>query len=266
MPNIVELLDAIPLWGLYIATIAMAWLAYEVGFQLGKRPKAAIDKTAEAPVASIVGAILGLLAFMLAFTFGLAANRFEQRRQLVSDEANAIRTTYLRAGYLAGPQSSTIRNLLREYVSVRLKGNTLEEIKKGIEQSIGLQDNLWEQAEAVAKQNMNSEMVSLFIESLNEVISIHEKRVMAGIWTRIPGAIWITLYLLTFIGMGVMGYHSGVDRSREIIIHLSLIFAFSTVVMLVADLDRPMKEGFLNVSQQPLIEVQKKIGQDGSKS
>ena len=68
---------------------------------------------------AIVGAILGLLAFMLAFTFSLAASRFEARRQGVLDEANAIGTTYLRARFLPQPQRDEAARLLREYVDVR---------------------------------------------------------------------------------------------------------------------------------------------------
>ena len=73
-------------------------------------------------MAPIVAATLGLLAFMLAFTFGMAASRFEERRQAVLSETNAINTTYLRAALLPDPMSGDTRNLLREYVDVRLKG------------------------------------------------------------------------------------------------------------------------------------------------
>ena len=77
----------------------------------------------------MVGAMLGLLAFILAFTFGLVAARFDTRRQVLLDEANAIGTTYLRAGMLP-EQGEKIRALLRDYVSVRLNavrpGNAAE--------------------------------------------------------------------------------------------------------------------------------------------
>ena len=69
----------------------------------------------------MVAATLALLAFILAFTFGLAGSWFDVRRRLVIDEANAIGTTYLRAGMLPEPHRSDVRDLLREYVDVRLE-------------------------------------------------------------------------------------------------------------------------------------------------
>jgi hypothetical protein len=79
----------------------------------------------------MVGAALGLLAFILAFTFGLAAARFDNRRQVLLDEANAIGTTYLRAGVLP-ERSEQIRTLLRDYVSTRLRAVRSGNIAEGI--------------------------------------------------------------------------------------------------------------------------------------
>jgi len=83
-------------------------------FRLSRR-----EQEKEAPVGTMVGATLGLLAFILAFTFGLASSRFDNRRQLLLDEANALGTTYLRAGML--PEwGEEVRRLLRDYIGPRL--------------------------------------------------------------------------------------------------------------------------------------------------
>src|ERR1044072_2223445 len=111
-------LDALPLWGLFIVILLVVLLSVEGGYRLGKYRRSRSEQEKEAPVGAMVGATLGLLAFILAFTFGLAAGRFDTRRQLVLDEANAIGTTYLRAGMLPD-RGEQIRNLLREYVAVR---------------------------------------------------------------------------------------------------------------------------------------------------
>jgi hypothetical protein len=80
----------------------------------------AAGQTRENPTGLLVGSTLGLLAFILAFTFGLAAARFDTRRQVVLDEANAIGTIYLRAGMLP-ERREEIRTLLRNYVNTRLE-------------------------------------------------------------------------------------------------------------------------------------------------
>ena len=94
--------DALPLWALYIITIAIVLLSAEAGWRLGNYRRQRPDHEEEAPVGAVVGATIGLLAFLLAFTFGMAASRYDTRKQLVLQEANAIGTTYLRGGFSAG--------------------------------------------------------------------------------------------------------------------------------------------------------------------
>src|SRR5689334_16514906 len=117
-----EPLDVIPLGVLFLAASALAWLALEAGYRLGAWRHARIAEEKESPVGAMVGSILGLLAFFLGFTFSMAASRFDQRRLIVVDEANAIGTTYLRARLLPEPHRGQVQALLREYVEVRLPG------------------------------------------------------------------------------------------------------------------------------------------------
>src|SRR5262249_52033807 len=145
----------------------------------------------ESPVGAMVGSILGLLAFLLAFTFGLAASRFDTRRQTVLEEANAIGTTYLRARLLPEPQRSTLENLLREYVDVRIRGVLENKLAEAAKRSEELQESLWSEAvKAANSKDSNPIMTSLFIQSLNETIDVHAKRVLVSVRSRIPISIW----------------------------------------------------------------------------
>ena len=94
------ILDVLPLWGLFLTIVLLVLAAIEAGYRLGSYRHRYAGREKEAPVGAMVGATLGLLAFMLAFTFGMAASRFDTRKQLVLDEANAIGTTYLRTAML----------------------------------------------------------------------------------------------------------------------------------------------------------------------
>src|ERR1700745_4512227 len=93
-------LDALPLWALFISILLVVLLSVEFGYRLGKYRRARHEQEKQAPLGTMVGATLGLLAFILAFTFGLAAARFDTRGQVLLDEANAIGTTYLTAGLI----------------------------------------------------------------------------------------------------------------------------------------------------------------------
>jgi hypothetical protein len=251
-------LDPLPLWGLFLATVAVVSLSVEGGYRLGRLRRQRSEPEKESSVGAMVGATLGLLAFTLAFTFGLAAARFDTRRQVILDEANAIGTSYLRAALLPEPQRSETRRLLREYVEVRLKGVRPENVQRAISESEGLHARLWAQAVAAAEKDPRSVPTGLFIQSLNEVIDLHATRVMVGLRNRIPGAIWGTLYFVAFLGMAEIGYHEGLTSPRRSPAVLALVLTFSAVMFLIADLDRP-QEGLLRVSQQAMVDLRNSL-------
>ncbi|HJZ79500.1 MAG TPA: hypothetical protein VKD91_04120 [Pyrinomonadaceae bacterium] len=250
-------IDALPIWTIFPITLIAALLSREVGYHVAKyRRERAKDRT-EAPVAPVLAATLGLFAFLLAFTFGLAASRFEERRQVVLAESNAIGTAYLRAQALPEPMATNSRNLLREYVDVRLEGTNPVKTAQAITKSEELHKGLW--AEAVgAAQKERSQMTSLFMQSLNDVINLHEKRLTAGLYNRIPGAIWFGLYLLLVLALAVVGYHEGIGGTRRSLAVLGLVLAFAAVLALIADLDRPGR-GLLEVNQQSMVDLQKSM-------
>jgi hypothetical protein len=250
-------LDALPLWGFFLAVMLLILLSVEGGYRLGRFRRSRSDLEKESPVGAMVGASLGLLAFMLAFTFGIAAGRFDARRQILLDEVNAIGTTFLRAAMLP-ERGEEIRNLLREYVDVRLEAVQSQKIAEGIRRSEQIQDQLWTNATALAQQNPTSIVVGLFVQSLNEVIDIHATRVHFGIRNRIPGAIWSALFLVAALSLAAMGYHAGLAGTTRSLAQIAVAFTFAVVILLIADLDRP-HAGLLTVSQQGLTDLQQSM-------
>src|SRR5271167_569395 len=182
-----RLMGAFPLWGFFWITVVVVLLSIEGGYKLGRYRRRHSEDEKEAPVGAIVGASLALLGFVLAFTFGLAASRFDARRQIVVEEANAIGTTYLRAGLLPNNRGVTIRKLLGEYVDARLEVVQTGNIEQGLRRSDELHRQLWKEAEAVGQEHPDSIVVGLFIQSLNETIDVHAKRVLVGLRNRLPG-------------------------------------------------------------------------------
>jgi hypothetical protein len=250
-------LDALPLWGLFVVILAVVLLSVECGYRLGRYRRSRHELEKDAPVGTMVGATLGLLAFILAFTFGLAAARFDTRRQVLLDEANAIGTTYLRAGTLPD-RTEQIRSLLRNYVGARLDAIRSGKLAEGITRSEDIQQQLWSEAEALGTKNPNSIVVGLFIQSLNQTIDFHAERLQAGLRSRIPGAIWLCLFAVAALSLATMGYHAGLSGTRRSLAIIAVAITFSVVIELIADLDRP-REGVLRVSQQALLDVQRSM-------
>ncbi|UCG34340.1 MAG: hypothetical protein JSU68_06815, partial [Phycisphaerales bacterium] len=216
-------------------------------------------KAEEGAVGSVVGATLGLLAFMLAFTFGMAASRRESRRELLLEEVNAIGTTFLRTDLISEPHRTEARRLLRKYVDLRLDvyGHP-EKLPETLKESEKLQEQLWQHAAALADADLkNPDIVSLFVDSLNETIDLQTKRVVVGRY-RIPTIIWSVFCLLTILSMAAVGYHFGQSGKGNFLVHLVLALSFSVVVFLIADLDRAA-EGWLKVSNQPMMELRQQL-------
>jgi hypothetical protein len=249
--------DTVPLWGFFVAVLFLVLASVEGGYRLAQDRRRQSEQEVEAPVAAMVGATLGLLAFLLAFTFGSAAERFDTRRQLVLEEANAIGTTYLRAAMLP-ERREDVRKLLRDYVDTRLDAVRTNRIAEGIRRSEQLQNQLWAQAVALGERNPTSIVVGLFVESLNEVIDIHSKRVTAAVRNRIPGSIWLALLVVAVLAFAAMGYHAGIAGKKRSLAQVAVTLTFCVVIGLIADLDRP-QEGALTVSQRALVDLRQSM-------
>jgi Protein of unknown function (DUF4239) len=252
------ILDPFPLWAILPLTIVFGLASFELGYRVAHYRQQLHQEEKESPVGGMVAGTLGLLAFMLAFTFGLAGSRFEDRRQVILSEANAVGTSYLRASMLPEPMRTEVKNLLREYVDLRVEtvqqpGNLAQALSKSEE----LHERLWAQAVAVTEKD-RSPVTALFVDSLNNVIDLHATRVMAGLQSRVPAVIWIVLYVLAILAMEMIGYHAGLANSRRSIAAIALIIGFSLVLFLIADLDRP-GQGLLRVSQQSMIDLRKSM-------
>jgi len=253
-----QLLDAIPVLGVFVAFAIAAALCYEIGFRIGRWYQDRTPGEQEGPTGMIVGSILALLAFLLAVTMGMAADRFDARRAIVLAEANAIGTTFLRAGYLPEPASSQTRELLREYVPLRIVVTDSIDVQSDIERSNAILAQLWTIAQDVAKTTDQGDLTSTYIESLNETIDLHESRITAANG-RVPETIVLLLVIGSALSLGMVGYSAGLTKRRSLLSAAVLVIALGAVIMVVVDLDRP-REGFIQVSQQPLIDLQQQIG------
>jgi hypothetical protein len=251
-------LDQVPLPVLFITSVAVVLASITTGMRAGLyRRKAGSEEAGS--VGLVVGAVLAMLAFILAFTFGIAANRFDARKQLLLDEVNAIGTAVLRAGLLPEPQRAESRRLLKQYVDIRAGvARPSSDIAKAIADSEGLHTQLWSQVAALPEADLNSHVGALFVESLNQVIDLHTSRVTVALQYRIPLLIWLGLFLMTVLAMVAVGYQFGLSGSRSVLVHVILAITFSLMVLLIADLDRATSGG-LQLTQQPMLSLQREL-------
>jgi hypothetical protein len=251
--------DRVPLWSIFCGSIAIVLFAIFAGFMLGHRRSKRANGTLMSPVSSVTIALLGLLAFLLATTFGMASSRFFARRQILLNEVNAIETTFLRANLIAEPQRTECRELLKKYVRARasLVSGPLA-VSRVLEQSEGLQIQLWQKTTDLAKSHSNPVIDALFITSLNNLIDFHTIRATTALQYHIPVSIWVSLLFLTVIAMMAVGYQFGLSSVHSYMIYFILALGFSLTITMIADFDSITK-GALRVSQQPMQELQQRM-------
>lgn len=259
--NIIELMDKVPLWGVFVASLVIVLFSLELGFRMGRWRRQGLtgeDKIATGP---FVATSLGLLAFMLAITFGAVASHFSERTHLVLDEANVISTAFSRTDLLPKADRAEIRQLLSDYVSLRVEAlqvETWQQLKLRINRSEELQTELWTRAVNVIAQEPTL-VTALFIHSMKDLIEVHTKRVNSAIYRRLPGMVWIVLYGVAMLAMMMGGYDVGASGSSRVIpIALGMALAFAGVIFLAIVLDRPL-QNLSTVSQATMIDVQEKI-------
>jgi hypothetical protein len=262
-------LDSVPIWAIFAAATVVVIISIDVGFRLGQIVHRRSAEEKESPTSAFAGAVLGMVAFILAFTFGIVSNRYDSRKALVREDANAIRTAFHRSDFLPEPDRSEAKSLLREYLGSRLAfaqaGNLeparLKELSTEVDR---IQSRLWEMAVANARKDMNSDVAALYIESLNEVEDVHASRIAVGVQERIVIGVWGVLAVLTILGMVGMGYHAGIAGSKRSMSMLILALSFALVITMIAALDRP--GSFLKITQQPLIDLQRSMTLEESNS
>jgi cytochrome bd-type quinol oxidase subunit 2 len=253
--------ESLPIAVIYVLSALLMLAFCEVGYQFGVRVRTRQDKEAPTSLGPMVGGLLGMLAFVLAFTFSMAASQYDLRKKNVLDEANAIGTAYLRADLLDKQYGIEVKHLLREYVDVRLQGvRGHDHLDTALARSAEIHKLLWAQVSQAARASPSTN-TALMVQSINDVIDMHEKRVTGALYNRIPGSVWIALITITALTMITMGMHVGFTGRRRVAALISLSLAFAMLVTLVVDLNRP-QSGLITVGQQSMVDLQKSMRQD----
>src|SRR3954451_830157 len=114
-------MKSIPLIVQFIGTMVIVIISIELGYQVGRILQRWKKNEKEGMISVISGSILGLLAFILAFTFGIVSDRYDARKGLIREEANQIGTVWLRTDFIPEPDRSTSRKLLKQYLGLRIR-------------------------------------------------------------------------------------------------------------------------------------------------
>lgn len=241
-------LNDYPLLLLFVVVPVLFALA-EIGFRVARRRAKSDDKVHEQAAATRDQAGV-LLSLMLGFTLAMSLSRYDLRKELIVQEANAIGTARLRADVLPEPLRARALPLFRAYVSSRIElthaGLDAAALERARRKSADVQGQLWAIATEGAAASPTP-ITALFVQAINETIDVDERRV-AALENRIPREIWIMVAVLAMLTSLLSG-SSLRSRSFSAMFLPALMFAF--VALVIADLDTPGR-GLIQMDQQSI--------------
>jgi hypothetical protein len=185
----------------------------------------------------LLGSALGLLGLLLAFSFGMVLNRYEVRRELVTKEANAIGTSYLRAQFLDEPHRTRLSKLLVAYTENRIKLATASDQTAYLPTNDRLLTEIWAAVRAARESALQHGVTTTLLNTYNDVIDLDTERKIA--WElRVPDEVLVLVAVYLMITAGLVGYSVDGVRGFRAAAFLFLLLALSITV--IADINRPM--------------------------
>lgn len=239
---------------LFVLLLLLA--ALEIGVQIGKfvsRRRTPTDGEKSSVNFSTAG-MMGLLAFLLGVSLSMASDRYQQRRDSLLAEANAIGTVWLRATVATGAEGEAIQRLLRAYTETRIAvvigSDNPAEVERLNQRTNTLQTEIWTIARSVAERSPTP-ISGLLLSSLNDMIdlSLTNRR---NFTSHVPPYILRLLLTVSIFAVGAVGYGFGLVGGRQPGLSILLLGAWTLAIVLIIDIDRP-QSGQIRVSADPLV-------------
>jgi hypothetical protein len=224
--------------GLFLGMLGI----HEIGRRLGLRRIARDPEGATKGVGAIEGAVFALLGLLVAFTFSGAAARFDTRRQLIVEEANAIGTAWLRLDLLPPGEQTPLRALFRSYLDSRLDAYRSipdrEAVHRALARGAELQGEIWTRAVAACQTPEGHKAIVVVLPALNAMIDITTTRTMAA-RMHPPAVIYALLIGLGLISALFTGYAVAGGRRRPWAHAVGFSLAIAITVYVILDLEFP---------------------------
>jgi len=219
----------------FVVSLAAMWLSAQIGAFLRRR----LDGTAEEQhdFDTVLAATLTLLGLIIGFSFSMAINRYDQRKNCEAEEANAIGTEQVRIGLLPEATAKRAGDLLRSYIRERLlyyqtrDPRQLEQIGA---RTADLQTEMWSVVGAAAAASPTP-VSALAVAGMNDVLN-SEGYTQAAWWNRLPDPVWGLMGAIAIFCNLLIGYGA---RRRGVLLFLILPLALSISFFLIADIDSP---------------------------
>jgi hypothetical protein len=241
--------------GLFIGMVILL----ELGRRLRRHHRMRHGDSAGEGVGAIEGAVFGLLGLLLAFTFAGAASRFDSRRQLVVEEANAIGSAYLRLDLLPPEPRQALQERFRHYVDARLALYRAipdsTKVQAAYARGVSLQEEIWTMAVTAVREAPLPQLAGQLLPTVSDMFDLSTTRLAS---TRIhpPSVIYGLLGVVSLLCALLAGYGMGASESRSWLHILGLATVLAVTIYVIVDLEYP-RLGFFRIADfdQLLVEA-----------
>ncbi|MGC1415350.1 MAG: hypothetical protein WA817_08720 [Candidatus Acidiferrum sp.] len=235
----------------FFVTVVVLWLSCLVGTVLRKR-RGEMPEEERGDYAVLLAAMLTLLGLIIGFTFSMAGTRYDQRKNLEEEEANAIGTEYVRADLLPADAAEKVRGLLLSYLDQRIlfythSGDQTREVNAT---TAKLQAELWKAVKAPADTDRGS-VEALTVSGMNDVLN-SQGYTQAAWWNRIPLAGWGFMWAIAICCNLMIGFYMRPKDPQSVRFVMPIVIAVA--FLLIADIDAP-RRGIIKVHPQNLISL-----------
>ena len=245
---------------LALAMVALLLAACEIGYRLGLARAGAPDSL-RTLMSGIGGAMLGLLGLLLGFALSMAISRWDIRRDVIIEEANAIGTLSLRAGLLEEPLRGQLGEALRAYTKARIvlggSRDRPDALRRALIESEDIHAVIWSVVERANRPSTSNATLGSLISSANAVIDLHELRV-SSLQNQLPSALFYLLLSLAALSVAFLAWSFGAASHRGRAPMMLLAILIGAVLLLIMDVNRPQR-GIIEVGVAPLERTVKSI-------
>lgn len=254
----VNAFDQTEAWVIALLLFILMLLSSYIGKLIGNYIQKKTNSEEKPPETS---ALIALLFFLLAFTFGMSGERYDSRRKVVVEEANSIGTAILRSDMYPDSIRALFRKDFKDYVETRISyyevGANANGILKADSLSQIISAKLWKRATELSKNPDNLAATQQMIPALNDMIDVTTTR-LSGEKAKVPQSILIMLFFLAMIIAFYGGYSEGRKGKVDWLVQTGFCVLVSLVVLFTLDLDRP-RRGFVNldIPNQTMIDLRK---------
>jgi hypothetical protein len=230
--------------------------AAEVGFRLGVNRGRKADRIDH--LGAIQGAVLGLLALLLGFSFSAASDRFSARIDMMVEESNAIRDVWLNIELMPEAQQPALRQMLRHYVDLRVafyevgEAHALEAV---LGETVALQSTIW--TAGINASKAAPTFAAVWLPPIAKVFDLYGKRLAAS-RRNLPVLILLLLLACSGVAVGAVSYGCGIAHQRSTVLSTALAFLVAAVLWAIIDMDHP-KRGLIRAGQEPILKLRSSL-------